>query len=160
MSMPLTGFADRFKTRALAWEEKRARRLYVEIRPSDLLETANYLYKDCGCRFVIATATDIVTAITVLYHFAHDASGVMVNIRVTLDRDKPAVESLTQLFVGAEWIEREMWELLGITFIHHPGLKHLLLPDDWPNGVHPLRQDFRQDELPPPCPGRGAEENR
>jgi len=41
---------------------------------------------------------------------------------------------------GALWIEREMHELLGVNFPGHPNLKKLLLPDDWPDGVYPLRK--------------------
>jgi NADH-quinone oxidoreductase subunit C len=55
------------------------------------------------------------------------------------DKDNPEVDSITPLFPGAEWIEREMWEMLGIKFKGHPNLKRLLLSDDWPEGKYPLR---------------------
>jgi len=42
------------------------------------------------------------------------------------------------------WIEREMRELLGITFEGHPDPRRLLLPDNWPDGVYPLRQDYSE----------------
>ena len=44
---------------------------------------------------------------------------------------------------AAEWIEREMWELLGIDFKNHPDMRHLLLDDDWPEGNYPLRRSVR-----------------
>ena len=46
---------------------------------------------------------------------------------------------------AAEWIEREMWELLGISFRDHPDLRHLVLQDDWPEGKYPLRRDYRKE---------------
>jgi NADH:ubiquinone oxidoreductase subunit C len=48
-----------------------------------------------------------------------------------------------EVMYAAEWIEREMWELLGIRFRNHPDLRHLLLSDDWPEGKYPLRRDYR-----------------
>jgi len=137
----------RLRDRALKWDHKRPQRLYIDINPSDLLEFARFVWGDLGCRFAIATGTDEMTGISILYHFSDDASGLMVNLRVMLDREKPEVESLTALFIGAEWIEREMHELLGINFLHHPNLSHLLLLDEWPEGVYPLRQDFNKDVL-------------
>jgi NADH-quinone oxidoreductase subunit C len=58
------------------------------------------------------------------------------------DRAQPEIDSITPIFPGAEWIEREMWEMLGINFSGHPNLKRLLLADDWPEGKYPLRQDY------------------
>jgi len=65
---------------------------------------------------------------------------VIFSVRALLkDKDKPEIDSLAQLFPGAEWIEREIWELLGINFSGHPNLRHLLLIDEWPQGEYPLR---------------------
>ena len=64
--------------------------------------------------------------------------------RSQLDRDNPEIDSLAQVFHGANWIEREMHELLGIKFRGHPNLKRLLLSDQWPEGVYPLRQDYKE----------------
>jgi NADH-quinone oxidoreductase subunit C len=52
---------------------------------------------------------------------------------------------------AAEWIEREMWELLGIKFLGHPDLRHLLLSDDWPEDNFPLRRNHAagSDEVTP-----------
>ena len=61
-----------------------------------------------------------------------------------LDRDAPELESIASFCPAAEWIEREIWELLGGEFIDHPDLRHLLLSDDWPEGNYPLRKDCRR----------------
>ena len=50
-------------------------------------------------------------------------------------------ELITPLIPGAEWIEREMHDILGITFRNHPNMRRLILSDDWPEGVYPLRKD-------------------
>ena len=64
-------------------------------------------------------------------------------LRVRLAKDNPKVPSLANLIKGAEFIEREIHELLGIDFPDHPNLKPLLLPEDWPEGVYPLRREKR-----------------
>ena len=78
----------------------------------------------------------------VLYHYSYDETGCMVTLKAIIrDREKPAIESIAPFLPGAEWIEREIHDLLGIEFKNHPDMKHLILPDDWPEGVYPLRRD-------------------
>ena len=69
----------------------------------------------------------------------------MVVIKTKMPRENPEVESIAAICPAAEWIEREMWELLGITFKNHPDMRHLLLTDDWPEGKYPLRRDYKKD---------------
>ena len=72
--------------------------------------------------------------IELLYHF-WDRHGV--TLRVLLPKDTPTSASLTDLIPGADFYEREIWEMLGVTFEGHPDLRPLLMPDDW-QGEHPL----------------------
>ncbi|MDI6641206.1 MAG: NADH-quinone oxidoreductase subunit C [Elusimicrobiota bacterium] len=51
---------------------------------------------------------------------------------------------MTPIIKGAEWIEREIWEMLGINFKNHPNLKRLLLATDFPEGIYPLRQKWEK----------------
>ena len=81
----------------------------------------------------------------ILYHWALDASGLVVTVRTHVDRNQPEIASIVAICPAAEWIEREMWELLGISVQDHPDLRHLLLQDDWPQGKYPLRRDYRKD---------------
>lgn len=63
---------------------------------------------------------------------------------VTLKADVPdetmAAHSWTSVYAGADWHEREAWEMFGITFVGHPGLRHIYLPSDFEG--HPLRKDY------------------
>ena len=59
----------------------------------------------------------------------------------TMKKPKLEVESLAGIIKGTEWIEREINELLGVTFKNHPNMIHLILPEDWPKGNYPLRRD-------------------
>ena len=54
------------------------------------------------------------------------------------------MDSLANVFSGANWIEREIHEMLGVNFKGHPDLRKLLLSDDWPEGVCPLRADYKE----------------
>jgi NADH-quinone oxidoreductase subunit C len=63
-----------------------------------------------------------------------------VTLKADLDDAEPAVDTVTDLFRGADWHEREAWEMFGFTFLGHPGLRHLYLPGEFEG--HPLRKDF------------------
>lgn len=79
----------------------------------------------------------------VLYHFCTAAA--VVTLRVRIPRDAPSVPSLCSIIPSAEPFERELREMLGVDVVKHPNPIHIYLPDDWPDGVYPLRKDFDQD---------------
>ena len=124
------------------WQEKFPRRIYFTVKKEDIVETTRIIFRELGLRFVIASGTDTPQGFEILYHFSYDKSGEIYSARVFLDDKKnPQIDSIAPLFPGAEWIEREMWEMLGIKFVGHPNLKRLLLADDWPEGNFPLRHE-------------------
>jgi Ni,Fe-hydrogenase III component G len=132
---------EKFADRILRFEEKSPLRIYIDFKPQDIPLIVKFVFRDLSCRFVIATGIDTPGGIEILYHFSHDASGKVVSLRTLIaDKKNPEIESITPIIIGAEWIEREMWEMLGINFLGHPNLKHLLLIDDWPKGEYPLRK--------------------
>ena len=132
------GLADKI----VDWHEKSPKRFYIEVKPEDIPAATRFMFKELGARFQIASGVDTPTAIEILYHWAFDRMGFVVTIRTKLDRDKPEIDSVASICVATEWIEREMHELLGITFLNHPDMRHLLLADDWPEGKYPLRRDY------------------
>ena len=136
---------ERLGGKIFQWTDKSPRRIYIEVKPEDIPETSRYLFRELEARLSIATGTDTPAAIEVLYHWAFDQCGLMFTVRTKLNRDKPVIESIAPICKGAEWIEREMWELLGITFKNHPDMRHLLLDADWPEGKYPLRRDYIKD---------------
>ena len=68
----------------------------------------------------------------------------MVSVRSLLSRQKPSMPSLAPVIKAANWIEREMNELMGVEFEGHPDMRRLVLGQDWPQGVYPLRKDFSE----------------
>ncbi len=131
---------ERLGGKTVQWEEWSPTRFYVELKREDIPGAARFLYEDLGARFQIASGVDNGREMEILYHFALDGEGKVVTLRVRLDRAKPEMESLALMIPATEWIEREMWELLGIEFKKHPDLRRLLLAEDWPEGDYPLRR--------------------
>jgi Ni,Fe-hydrogenase III component G len=81
----------------------------------------------------------------VLYHYSYDETGCVITIKAFIhDRQRPVIESIAPFLPAAEWIEREIHDILGIDFKNHPNLRRLILADDWPAGVYPLRKDVKK----------------
>ena len=81
----------------------------------------------------------------VLYHFCSAAA--IVTLRVRVPRGEPCVPSVCALIPYAILYERELMEMLGVTVTNIPNSERLFLPDDWPEGVYPLRKDFDQQAV-------------
>jgi NADH-quinone oxidoreductase subunit C len=119
------------------------KRMTVDIKPSAILRIAGHLYRDLHYRFIIASAFHSKQGFEIMYHFSDDTSGHIVNLHVVLSQEKPEIESLANMFSGANWIEREMHELLGIIFLNHPEPEKLLSDGNWAEGVYPYRKTFK-----------------
>jgi NADH:ubiquinone oxidoreductase subunit C len=124
--------------------EHSPKRVYINISAEAMVEIASYLFNDLGARFNTASGVDGRTQMEILYHFTLEEINCVLSLRVTLPKSALQIESLTSVFKAAYWIEREIHELLGITFIGHPNLTRLLLPEEWPQGVYPLRKDYQE----------------
>jgi len=74
----------------------------------------------------------------------------MIIVKTGVDDPDPALPSVTHLWRGADWMEREVFDLFGITFLNHPDLRRILLPDEFES--YPLRKDY-------PLRGRGERHN-
>ena len=140
----LKDIKGRFKKDIVDVFDKSAKRVYIEIKPESIVKVAGYIFKDLGARFNTATGVDARAYMEILYHFTIEDINLLISLRVRLQKPKLEINSLTPVFEGAYWIEREIHEMLGIDFKGHPDLRKLLLSDDWPEGVHPLRCDYKE----------------
>lgn len=122
---------------------KNHKRIMISIMPDSIVEVSEYLYKTEGFRFIIASALHTKKGFEIHYHFSKDTIGLILNIHVVLDKDKPEIESLSNMFNASNWIEREMHELLGINFLNHPNQEKLISEGNWAEDVYPLRKNFR-----------------
>jgi Ni,Fe-hydrogenase III component G len=140
----LKDLQNRFTRDIVDLFDKSPKRIYVEIKQESLVPIATYIFKDLNARFNIASAVDTRTHIEILYHFSVEDINLLLSLRVKLDRKHSSIDSLAPVFKGANWIEREMHEIMGVDFKGHPDLKRLLLPDEWPQDVYPLRADYAE----------------
>ncbi len=88
----------------------------------------------------MVTAVDYGEEFELVYRIRSREMRVGIIVRTRLPRIEPRITSVTDLWPGANWHEREVFDLFGITFDGHPDLRRLLLPDDWVG--HPLRKDY------------------
>jgi len=112
--------------------------------PADQVKTAlQTLRDDLGYRHLIAiSGLDTGSSLDVVYHLAA-RGGVVISIRSVLPREDPHIPTVTDIFPVANLYEREVHDLLGITFDGHPDPRRLLLYEGWPEGEYPLRKDWK-----------------
>ncbi|MCU0379170.1 MAG: NADH-quinone oxidoreductase subunit C [Bacteroidales bacterium] len=122
---------------------QKGRRAIVTIRHTAILDISEYLYKSEGYRFIIASALHTRRGFEIYYHFSFDADGSILSLHVILDKEKPHIESLSNMFSASNWIEREMHELFGIDFLNHPNQEKLLSEGNWADDVYPYRKEFK-----------------
>ncbi len=118
--------------------------IYVD-RPA-IREACAVLRDDPACAFTSLsdiTCVDCYPAeprFEVVYHLLSMKKKERARLKVRLNGDSPALESLTSLWPGANYFEREVFDLFGVRFTGHPYLRRLLMPEDWEG--HPLRKDY------------------
>ena len=74
------------------------------------------------------------------YHILSLTMKERIRLRVLLDNASPAVESITPVWAGVDYFEREVFDLFGIRFEEHPNLRRIMMPEEWVG--HPLRKDY------------------
>jgi NADH-quinone oxidoreductase subunit C len=118
----------------------------VYVDRSSLREACALLRDDAACAFNFLsdlTCVDWFPAeprFEVVYHLLSIAKKERVRLKVKLDSASPVVDSVTPVWPGANYFEREVFDLFGIRFSGHPYLRRLLMPEDWEG--HPLRKDY------------------
>jgi len=117
------------------------RRIYVDVQPADSLAASQVMIERMKGRLATATGVDTPGRIEVLYHYCLDPQGVVVTLRTWAEKPDCELDSIATILPGANFIEREIQDLLGVRFRNHPDPRRLILADDWPEGVYPLRRD-------------------
>ncbi len=154
--VPLMGFVgevlEKLGDAVIDVNQCEPRRGFARIDPARTVEVAGRMIAMDGCRLATATGIDVRDGIDCLYHWAFEPQGVVVTLKVLAEAPDLAVDSIANVVPAANWIEREMHDLLGANFRGHPDMRRLILDDSWPEGVHPLRKDFDQVLDRPPLP--------
>jgi NADH-quinone oxidoreductase subunit C len=140
----------KFGDKILEAEIQNPRRIHVKVADPVQRELFAFAMEEWKAWHLIAisgvdTPDGIIACV---YHFdiipPYGAeTAVTINLRVDCaDHDKPVLTSISGVIPGAQFFERETHDLVGIVFEGHPGLDRLVLPEDFPDNVHPLRKDF------------------
>jgi Ni,Fe-hydrogenase III component G len=120
------------------------RRVWVETDASSIKEALTRT-KQAWPEVHLSTITglDDGDAIEIIYHFVVD--GVLINMRTRVSRSDSAVETVTPVLPAADSFERELHDLLGVMFLGRESTPRLVLPDEWEDGVYPLRKGSKGD---------------
>jgi len=118
----------------------------VVVNPAHIVEVCRYCRDTDGLHFDMCSG---VTAIdyypdeprfALVYHLYSMRHNMSLELKVYLAGDEPVVDSVTGVYLSANWFEREAYDMFGIHFNNHPDLRRILMPDDWEG--HPLRKDY------------------
>ena len=123
--------------------ERSERRVYVTVDKEDVPAICRYLFKERGGRLCTASGIDTRSGIEILYHFMFVPDHLIITVKTKVDKPSPEIESIGTFLPAAVWIEREIFDILGVTFTNHPDPRRLIMADDWPEGVYPFRRDFK-----------------
>jgi len=116
----------------------RTGKVFVEIDKKKLKDAIRFLKTEGFTHLSAITGLETEDEIELLYHLSNGS--ILLTIRVKLPLNETTIPSITPHIQGATLYEREIHELLGVNFEGHPNLAPLILPDDWPNGIYPLRK--------------------
>ena len=115
------------------------------VKPESILDVMSFLNEAPGLEFSYLSsisAVDYIECFELVYHltsFEHNHSA-LVKARI-YGREAPSVPSVVSVWPGADFQEREIWDLMGVGFSGHPNLKRIMLWEGFPG--HPLRKDFK-----------------
>jgi NADH-quinone oxidoreductase subunit C len=118
--------------------------LTLEIAAAKIASVCGFLkYDQNFVRLSTVTAVDWYPAeprFEIVYHLHSIERNLRVRLKAKLPGADPTIESVTGVWRGAGWYEREVFDLFGIRFLNHPDLRRILMPDDWEG--YPLRKDY------------------
>ena len=127
---------------------QRATRLWIEVDRAGFAPVFDHLVKGMGFTILCTiTGLDLGADLGLIYHLARDG-GIMANLKTRVPKGK-AMQSVTPYFPGAAIYEREVEDLLGAAFEGRPAMPRYPLPEDWPQGDHPLLKDWKPKSAAP-----------
>jgi NADH-quinone oxidoreductase subunit C len=115
----------------------------ILVQPAALVDVVRHLRDELNFDY-LATLAGIDTGenLAVAYQLRSLKRKIECTVKVVLDREKPEVPSISELYGAADWFEREVFDLFGVQFPGHPDMRRLLMPDDWEG--YPLRKDYQE----------------
>jgi NADH-quinone oxidoreductase subunit C len=118
----------------------------IYVDRSDIREACALLRDDPTCPFDFLSDVTCVDwypsepRFEVVYHLLSIPKKERVRLKVRLNSSSPSIDSITPVWAGANYFEREVFDLFGVRFAGHPYLRRIMMPEDWEG--HPLRKDY------------------
>ena len=126
--------------------------LQFTIEKTAMRAVVEGLVNELQARFMISVGTDkrpVTGNFAIVHLFSLDREHLYVLLESPVSEQDLRIESITRVIAGANWAEREFRDAIGVHPEGHPDPRRLLLADDWPEGVYPLRRDFPYNYRPP-----------
>ena len=123
----------------------------IVLKPEYFRNIVEFIYADEEmlfnvCHSISGLDTGVGEPLSTVYHFVSFRFHHWLTVKVQFEgRDNCEVESISDIFEGANWLERETFDLFGVKFINHPDLRRILTPEDWEG--HPLLKDYVTPEF-------------
>lgn len=139
---------EKFGQAIISAEEKKPLKVYVKVKKEKIREAANYVFNELKARFQISAGTDTRNKdgnFLITHIFSFDKDKIFLLLHVPIDPADPNIDSVTPVIPAANWAEREFRDMIGVNPVGHTDPRRLVLADDWPEGVYPLRKDFPYD---------------
>lgn len=115
---------------------------FLQVDPEDVLALAKTLRERYEFNYLAnLTSVDYGESFEVVYHIYSIPENNKIVLKTRIPRNNPEINSVFSVWPTADWQEREIYDLMGITFKNHPNLIRILMPDDY--DAHPLRKDFK-----------------
>jgi Ni,Fe-hydrogenase III large subunit/NADH:ubiquinone oxidoreductase subunit C len=125
----------------------RPRKAYILLKPERHRDAISLLLKNVeNTELSTITGTDLGTERNEMELNYHMVCSGTITLKNLISREKPVIQTITDILPGANLYEREIFDLLGVTFEGHPNLERLMLPENWPEGDYPLRKDWKLPE--------------
>jgi len=147
----LNQLKEKFGSQILRADFPNENRLYVYVAPQALKAVCRYVFRDLDARYIISIGADdrpFSGDFLVFHDFAFDKDKILLSVITTADAGSPKVDSISDIIPGANWAEREIRDMFGVEPVGHPYPKRLVLPDGWPDNLHPLRKDMDWNHVP------------
>lgn len=119
----------------------------VSVAREDVLAVSKAAKRMGFGYFSFVTALDRPDEIELVYRLQAIAKKETLVIKASVPKSDATVASVTGVWAGADWQEREVYDLFGVSFEGHPDLRRILMPENWKG--HPLRKDYRDEHIVP-----------
>ncbi len=118
------------------------RRFYGTVTREDVYQVCEFIHDNLSFHHISSVSgVDMIDCLQVVYHISNYNNGVMIELTADIPTDDLKIATISTIWQGGNWHERETYELFGIIFEGHPKLERLLTPDDYE--FFPFRKSYK-----------------